>query len=515
MNVLPDGAVIVLFGATGDLARRKLFPAFYSLYREGKLSDRFAVVGVARRPRSDDEFRNDVLQSIREFARHQPEASDEWERFAARFRYISLDIHDLDGFRRLRSVSDELDKSFAVGGNRLFYLALAPELFGDVSQNLQSGGLMESSGWHRLVIEKPFGYDLPSAEKLNEEIRRVFPEEDIYRIDHYLGKEMVQNIEVIRFTNAFFEPLWNNRYISNIQITLSETVGVEERGGYYDTAGALRDMGQNHMLQMVTMMAMEPPSVLHPEAVRDEKVKVLKSMRLYKDAEDVRRNVVRGQYAAGESKGKALRGYLEEDKVPADSKTETYFAAKIYVDNFRWAGVPFYVRTGKRLPAKATEVVVEFKNVPDNVYLASRHALQTNLLVFRVNPMEGVYIKFNAKAPGSEERIVPVAMDFCHSNGVGINTPEAYERLIHDAVRGDSTYFTRWDEVAAAWRFVDRIAAAWRELSGDLQPYPAGTWGPEAAARLLEQEGHRWWPVNGQRDEDDAIRLSTDVPMTT
>ena len=514
MNYPPDGAVIVLFGATGDLARRKLFPAFYSLYREGKLSEKFAVVGVARRPRTDEQFRSDVFESIREFARHQPGEEGDWERFAEHFRYISLDIQDVDGFRRLRSLAGELDETFGIQGNRLFYLALAPELFGDVSQHLKEGGLLESDGWHRLVIEKPFGYDLPSAEKLNEEIRRVFPEEDIYRIDHYLGKEMVQNIEVIRFTNAFFEPLWNNRYISNIQITLSETVGVEERGGYYDTAGALRDMGQNHMLQMVTMMAMEPPSVLHPEAVRDEKVKVLKSMRLYKDAEDVKRNVVRGQYVAGESKGKALKGYLEEEKVPAGSKTETYFAAKIYVDNFRWAGVPFYVRTGKRLPAKATEVVVEFKNVPENVYLASKHTLQTNLLVFRVNPMEGVYIKFNAKAPGSEERIVPVAMDFCHSRGVGINTPEAYERLIYDAVRGDSTYFTRWDEVAAQWRFVDRIATAWNELTDDLQTYPAGTWGPEAAARLLERDGHRWWPVNGQRDEDQAIRLCTDVPAT-
>ncbi|HZG56538.1 glucose-6-phosphate dehydrogenase, partial [Paenibacillus sp.] len=308
MNYPPDGAVIVLFGATGDLARRKLFPAFYSLYREGKLSEKFAVVGVARRPRTDEQFRSDVFESIREFARHQPGEEGDWERFAEHFRYISLDIQDVDGFRRLRSLAGELDETFGIQGNRLFYLALAPELFGDVSQHLKEGGLLESDGWHRLVIEKPFGYDLPSAEKLNEEIRRVFPEEDIYRIDHYLGKEMVQNIEVIRFTNAFFEPLWNNRYISNIQITLSETVGVEERGGYYDTAGALRDMGQNHMLQMVTMMAMEPPSVLHPEAVRDEKVKVLKSMRLYKDAEDVKRNVVRGQYVAGESKGKALKG---------------------------------------------------------------------------------------------------------------------------------------------------------------------------------------------------------------
>jgi glucose-6-phosphate 1-dehydrogenase len=505
---------MILFGATGDLARRKLFPAFYSLYREGKLSEKFGVVGVARRARTNEQFQQDVLDSIREFARYQPENEEEWKAFAAHFRYLPLDIHDTNAFRELRTIADRLDETFDVGGNRLFYLALAPELFGNVSHHLKAGGLLESRGWHRLVIEKPFGYDLKSAEKLNEEIREVFPEEDIYRIDHYLGKEMVQNIEVIRFTNAFFEPIWNNRYISNIQITLSETVGVEERGGYYDTAGALRDMGQNHMLQMVTMMAMEPPGVLHPEAVRDEKVKVLKSLRLYKDAEDVRRHVVRGQYTAGEVKGKPAPGYLKEDKVPADSKTETYFAAKVYVDNFRWAGVPFYVRTGKRLPAKATEVVVEFKNVPDNVYLASKHKLQPNLLVFRVNPMEGVYIKFNAKAPGSEGMIMPVAMDFCQSSGVGINTPEAYERLLNDAIRGDSTYFTRWDEVASAWRFVDRIAAAWNESKVDLESYPAGSWGPIGASKLLGQEGHQWWPVNGQRDDANAIRVCNEESVT-
>ncbi|WP_274366216.1 glucose-6-phosphate dehydrogenase [Paenibacillus thermotolerans] len=504
-----EGAVIVLFGATGDLAKRKLYPAIYSLYREGKLSDNFAVIGVARRGRTDGEFQQDVLDSIREFARHKPQDGDHWSRFAERFRYVSLDINDLEGFKRLRTTADDLDERFRVGGNRLFYLALAPELFGSVSHNLKGGGMLASQGWHRLVIEKPFGYDLASAEKLNKEIREVFPEEDIFRIDHYLGKEMVQNIEVVRFTNAFFEPLWNNKYINNIQITLSETVGVEERGGYYDTAGALRDMGQNHMLQMITMMAMEPPGVLHPEAVRDEKVKVLKSLRLYKDAEDVRRNVIRGQYGPGVAKDKPAPGYREEDKVNPKSNTETYFAAKVFVDNFRWAGVPFYVRTGKRLPAKATEVVVEFKNVPDNVYLASKHALQPNLLVFRVNPMEGIYVKFNTKAPGADGAIQPVAMDFCQSSAVGINTPEAYERLLHDAVRGDSTYFTRWDEVASAWRFVDVIAKAWSESPDDLEFYPAGSWGPEGAKRLLEKDGNRWWPVNGQRD-DDVIRVCSD-----
>lgn len=511
MNWNKEGVVIFLFGATGDLAKRKLYPAFYSLYREGKLSEHFAVIGIARRSRTHEEYQQDVLNSVREFARYQPDHDSDWERFADHFRYHSMDIHDANEFQYLDSLADELDRKFAIGGNRLFYLALAPELFGSVSQHLKTGGLLNSSGWHRLVIEKPFGYDLASAEKLNEEIGKVFPEEDIYRIDHYLGKEMVQNIEIIRFTNAFFEPVWNNRYISNVQITLSETVGVEDRGGYYDTAGALRDMGQNHMLQMVTMMAMEPPATLHPEAVRDEKVKVLQSLRLYKDAEDVRKHVVRGQYTAGVMNGKPVKGYTEEDKVPADSKTETYFAAKIFVDNFRWAGVPFYVRTGKRLPAKTTEVVVEFKNVPENVYLAKKHSLQPNLLVFRVNPMEGVYIKFNAKAPGADEKIVPVAMDFCQSTGAGINTPEAYERLLYDAIRGDSTYFTRWDEVASAWRFVDRIAKAWSESDEDLQLYPAGTWGPEAANELLAASGHQWWPVNGQRDKENAIKLRSDI----
>lgn len=477
------------------------------------MSERFAVIGVARRQRSQEQFRDDLLASIQEFARYRPEEQGDWEKFAAHFRYASMDIQDANSFLSLRALADELDEQFQIGGNRLFYLALAPELFGSVSNHLKNGGLMESGGWRRLVIEKPFGYDLPSAEKLNEEIRQVFAEEDIFRIDHYLGKEMVQNIEIIRFTNAFFEPLWNNRYISNIQITASETVGVEERGGYYDTAGALRDMGQNHILQMVTMMAMEPPGVLNPEAVRDEKVKVLKSLRLYKNAEDVRKHVVRGQYTSGEFGGKTVRGYLEEENVPANSKTETYFAAKMFVDNFRWAGVPFYVRTGKRLPAKATEVVVEFKNVPDNVYFASKYTLQSNLLVFRVNPTEGVYIKFNAKAPGSEERIVPVAMDFCQSNGVGINTPEAYERLLHDAIRGDSTYFTRWDEVSAAWRFVDQIAAAWQQSGEGPDMYPAGSWGPEGADRLLETDGHRWWPVSGQDIDEGAIRLCSDVTI--
>ncbi|TMV46416.1 glucose-6-phosphate dehydrogenase [Paenibacillus mesophilus] len=495
-----DRTLFFIFGATGDLARRKLFPAFYSLYREGKLSDRFAVIGLARRPRTNEQFREDVRQSIQEFGRYKGEEDKQWEKFADHFHYMSLDINKLEAFQQLKGLADKLDDTYDIGGNRLFYLALAPELFGSVSFNLRDGGLLETKGWRRLVIEKPFGYDLPSAEKLNEQIRQVFNEDEVYRIDHYLGKEMVQNIEVVRFANAFFEPLWNNKHIANIQITLSETVGVEERGGYYDHAGALRDMGQNHMLQMITMMAMEPPSRMEPEDIRDEKVKVLRSLRIFKDPEDVQKYVVRGQYSAGEMKGKPVPAYRSEEGVPSDSVTETYFAAKVFVDNFRWAGVPFYIRTGKRLPVKTTEVVVEFKNMPENVYFSRKTKLEPNLLVFRVNPTEGIYLKMNAKQPGSQWGIVPIAMDFCQSCEVGINTPEAYERLLYDAARGDSTYFTRWDEVALAWKFVDRIESAWREQSTDLHSYSAGTWGPEAAVQLLAKDGFKWWPVNGQHE---------------
>ncbi|WP_426451527.1 glucose-6-phosphate dehydrogenase [Paenibacillus sp. S-38] len=495
-------AVYLIFGATGDLARRKLFPAFYSLYRERKLGDRFAVIGLARRPRTNEQFRDDLHQSIEEFARYKVTKDEQWDSFAEHFQYMSLDINNVEGFKQLRELTDSLDAKFDVGGNRLYYLALSPELFGSVSHNLKEGGLLESAGWNRLVIEKPFGYDLQSAEKLNAEIRQVFDEQDIYRIDHYLGKEMVQNINVVRFANAFFEPLWNNKYIANIQITLSETVGVEERGGYYDHSGALRDMGQNHMLQMLAIMAMEPPSRMHPEDIRDEKVKVFRSLRGFQTGAEVRANTVRGQYAGGTMKGQQVRAYRDEDSVNPESTTETYFAARVFVDNFRWAGVPFYIRTGKRLPVKTTEVVVEFKNVPDNVYLSRKHKLEPNLLVFRVNPMEGIYFKMNAKQPGSEGTIVPVAMDFCQSCQVGLNTPEAYERLIYDAARGDSTYFTRWDEVALAWKYVDKIAAEWG--SDGLQLYSAGTWGPEKAQQLLAEDGFRWWPVNGQDEGEVA-----------
>jgi glucose-6-phosphate 1-dehydrogenase len=498
-----NGSLFYIFGATGDLAKRKLFPAIYSLYREGRLGEQFAVIGVARRERTNEQFRDEVFQSISEFARHKSEKNEEWDRFVEHFEYKPMNINDLNEYHELSKLSDKLDIKYSLNGNRLFYLALAPELFGPVAGNLKEGGMLETDGWQRLVIEKPFGYNLTSANLLNEQIRQVFREDQIYRIDHYLGKEMVQNIEVIRFANAFFEPLWNNKHIANVQITLSETVGVEERGGYYDKSGALKDMVQNHALQMVAMLAMEPPSRLNPEDIRDEKVKVLRSLRKYENPGEVRKHVVRGQYTAGEHRGKELAGYKQEVANP-DSLTETYFSAKVFVDNFRWAGVPFYVRTGKRLPVKTTEIVVEFKSLPDRLYFAKSHKLEPNLLVFRVNPMEGVYMRMNAKTPGQDFTVNPVSMDFCQNCVVGLNTPEAYERLLNDAVRGDSTYFTRWDEVAAAWSFIDPIAEAWASSGSDLKSYPAGSWGPEEAGRLLSEDGFKWWPVNGQ-EEGEAV----------
>lgn len=496
-----EGTLIYIFGATGDLAKRKLFPAIYSMVKEGKLDNRFAVVGLARRPKTNETFREDVKQSIQEFARYDIDDEQAWQDFANHFYYMPLNINDENAFDELRQLSEKIEHHYEIPGNRLFYLALAPELFGSVTENLKKGGLLQSEGWHRLVIEKPFGYDLKSAEELNTRIRKVFNEDEIYRIDHYLGKEMVQNIEVIRFANTLFEPLWNNKYIDNIQITLSETVGVEDRGGYYENSGALRDMVQNHILQMLAMIAMEPPSRLEPEDIRNEKVKVLRSLRPYANAEEVKQNTIRGQYLRGEDEqGKILPGYREEDSVSANSNTETFFAAKLFVDNFRWAGVPFYVRTGKRLPVKATEVVIEFMNVPDHVHFARKNKLAPNLLVIRVSPKEGVYLKFNVKEPGSDNAIIPVAMDFSQSDVVGINTPEAYERLLNGAIRGDSTYFTRWDEVELAWRFVDKIQQAWAKCDENLQFYEAGSWGPKAAHTLLEADGHQWWPVNGQEE---------------
>ncbi|SFU35383.1 glucose-6-phosphate dehydrogenase [Alicyclobacillus macrosporangiidus] len=484
---------LFLFGATGDLAQRKLLPALHSLFVDKRLPERFVVIGVARADLTDETFRSLVREAALRFGRNA-DAGEDWPAFLRHFHYVQADARRPEDFARLRARAESLETEHGLPGHRLFYLALAPDFFAPTARALGESGLTACRGWRRLVIEKPFGHDQQSAIALNDALRKVFEEDEIYRIDHYLGKEMVQNIEVLRFANSVFEPLWNNRAIANVQITSSETVGVENRAGYYEAAGALRDMVQNHMLQMVMMVAMEPPSRLKMEAIRDEKVKVLRSLRRYSPEEAVH-HVVRGQYTAGRIQGQDVSGYREEPGVAAGSNTETFVAARLYIDNFRWAGVPFYLRTGKRMAAKATEIVIQFRDMPKDLYFNTGGRLGPNLLVIRVNPQEGVYIQLNAKHPGTDERIVPIAMEFSQAPD---RSPESYERLLWDAMQGDSTFFTRWDEVSLAWKFVDPIAAAFTRPDTPLHPYPAGSWGPTASDRLLAEDGFRWWPVQGQ-----------------
>ncbi|MBE3574258.1 MAG: glucose-6-phosphate dehydrogenase [Firmicutes bacterium] len=515
---------VVIFGATGDLAQRKLFPALYGLHRDGLLDPRTQVVGVGRREKTPEQFRCELQEYVWRFSRLAAPARQaqspgvgvlpQWEDFARRFHYFRLEMHDAEGYGRLQSFLEELEQAAGVGRRRIFYLAVMPDLFGIVTGNLRQAGLLEAPTpapdpaaahgagkangtaglWPRLVIEKPFGYDLESAARLNREIRQAFPEDAIYRIDHYLGKEMTQNISVIRFANTIFEPVWNRNYIDHIQIMSTETVGVENRGEYYDRAGALRDMVQNHMLQLVALVAMEPPSSLESEAVRDEKVKILRSLVRWQTPREVARNAVRGQYGPGRVAGQDVPGYRSEPEVRPDSRTETFAAMRLFVDNFRWADVPFYLRTGKRLGYKATEIAIQFKQLPRILYFHDYGGLQPNRLVIRIQPVEGVYFQINAKQTGTQTEMMPVAMDFCRNCGTTANSPEAYERLLFDVMRGDATLFTRWDEVSLAWEFVDPIARAWEQTTPDFPNYPAGSWGPEAARNLLHQDGRSWWP---------------------
>ncbi len=484
----------VLFGATGDLAKRKLYPAIYSLYRRNLFADRWLVLGVARRPHTDESFQAEIRKSIEMYGRMTITDEEDWANFVLRFHYQSVHVDSDDDFTAMNNTIISLEQKESLPGNRVFYLAMAPEFFGEAALRLKKCGLLAGSGFKRLIIEKPFGHDHASAQQLNDQLRQVFEEDQIYRIDHYLGKEMVQNIEVLRFANSIFEPIWDNRSIANVQITSSETVGVEDRAGYYEQSGALRDMVQNHILQMVMMIAMEPPSRLKTEAIRDEKVKVLRSLRRYKP-EEVLEHVVHAQYSQGVNGGKEVPGYTDEPGVDKSSQTETFIAAELFIDNFRWAGVPFYIRTGKRMDTKATEIVIQFKDMPEHLYFNHNGGLGPNLLVIRVNPVEGMYLQLNAKRPGSDGSVIPVAMEFSQESDV---TPEAYERLLHDTMRGDSTFFTRWDEVSLAWKFVDPLAETFRNQTDSMESYAAGSSGPLSADELLKKRGFQWWPVFGQ-----------------
>ncbi|MFA9560101.1 glucose-6-phosphate dehydrogenase [Evansella sp. AB-rgal1] len=490
-NEVEPRTSIVIFGVTGDLAKRKLFPSIYNLYKKGNLSKDFAVVGVARRDWSNEVLRENVCKSIKNEIGCDVDSLDE---FCNHFYYLPFDVTSKDSYTELKSLLTDLDGTFNIPGNRIFYMAMAPEFFGTIAQNLKSEGLTETDGWSRLVIEKPFGHDLPSAQKLNEEIREAFSEEQIYRIDHYLGKEMVQNIEVIRFANAMFEPLWNNRYISNIQITSSETLGVEDRGGYYETSGALRDMVQNHILQMVSLLAMDPPIRLNTDEIRNEKIKVLRSLRSIKE-EKMGSYFVRGQYGKGETNGEEVPAYRSEGNVDPNSNTETFVAGKLLIDNHRWAGVPFYIRTGKRMSMKSTKIVVQFKDLPMNLYYDKKKTLHPNLLIIHIQPHEGISIVMNGKKFGPTGETTPVRLDYSNTGSDGYNTPEAYERLLYDCMIGDATNFTHWDEVELSWAFIDSISSAWEKNQATFPNYDSGTMGPKDSDDLLEKDGHHWWPI--------------------
>jgi glucose-6-phosphate 1-dehydrogenase len=472
----PEPSILVIFGATGDLTRRKLYPALFNLWREGLLPRNFAIVCVGRRDISPSELYRDASDAVHNFSRRRGHSQQELDAFLQRLSYYQLEFHDQQGYGGLKDYLDQVDGIWHTRGNRVFFLAVAPIFFSIISRQLKDHGMTKNhDSWQRLVVEKPFGQDLASAISLNRDVRSIFPEENIYRIDHYLGKEMTQNIMVIRFANTFFEPLWNNRYVDHVQISFAETIGVETRGTYYEQAGALRDMMQNHALQILSLIAMEPPVALDTESVRDEKVKVLRSLKILED------DVVRGQY----------EGYRQEDHVAPDSQTETFVALKATIDNFRWAGVPFYLRTGKRLPQKYVEIVISFKRLPGVLYFENED-LGPNVLVIRLQPEEGVYLQFNAKRPGTASMIQPVSMDFCQNCHNGLNSPEAYERLLYDVMRGDSTLFTRWDEVEHSWRFVEKIARWWEEGDHPLPVYAPNTWGPPASHALLQADGRSW-----------------------
>lgn len=491
-RTMPEPCTLVIFGATGDLTHRKLVPALYNLAADGALPPAISVVGFARRDKSDEIFRKELEEAARKYSR-QSINEELWKSFASTIAYHRSEFHDLAGYKSLAERLDGLDAARGTRGNRLFYLAAAPDQFEIILENLRKSGLNRGGdgGWARVIVEKPFGTDLPSARHLNDLVEGSFPEADTYRIDHFLGKETAQNIMVLRFANALFEAMWNARYIDHVQITASEPLGVEGRAGYYDKSGALRDMVQNHLLQLLCLTAMEPPTGLDADAIRDEKVKVLRSLRPL-EGKDVARHVIRGQYGAGAINGKRVAAYRDEANVNPESVTETFVALQVNVDNWRWAGVPFFVRVGKRLPKGGTEIAVHFKSVPPVLFKATGEAVDDNVLVIRIQPDEGVSLRMSAKMPGSSLRIEPVKMDFHYGTSFGKATPEAYERLLLDAMSGDPTLFARRDEVEEAWKFVDAIREAWKADSEDLTFYSSGSWGPAEADELIKRHGTTW-----------------------
>jgi glucose-6-phosphate 1-dehydrogenase len=492
---VPDPSVLVLFGATGDLAHRKVIPALYQLWRTNLLPHEFVILAIGRREYKDDALRAEYRESLEKYSRVLPLDEAAWRSFASRIRYQRCDFADPPGFDRLAKTLEEIDREQRSPGNHLYYLATQPSQFAEIVAQLGRVGLdheRHEGGWRRIVIEKPFGHDLQSAIRLNREVGKVFRESQVYRIDHYLGKETVRNLLVFRFANGIFEPIWNRRHIDHVQITVAESIGVENRGAFYEETGASRDILQNHLLQLMSLVAMEPPATFEADALRDEKVKVIRAIGEM-TPEQITTDVVRGQYGPGWVAAQPVKGYREEPEVDPESETETFVAVRFEVDDWRWSGVPFYLRAGKRLPKRTSEIAIQFKEVPHRLFRDSNTDPDPNLLAIRIQPDEGIMLRFGAKVPGLGIDVRSVTMDFTYGSAFTVDSPDAYETLILDALLGDASLFTRADEVEGAWARITPIIETWADMPPPNFPnYEAGTWGPPEADELLAREGRKW-----------------------
>lgn len=494
---LPESCILVIFGATGDLTARKLLPALYNLARDGQLPPHFACIGFARREKTNEMFREEMFQAINAFSRSKPVDLELWKSFREQLFYHQSEFDQDEGYDRLSRFLQELDIQLGTKGNRVFYLSTQPSFFPLIVKKLSQHKLIYHPDhvrekWSRIVIEKPFGSDLQSAQQLQAELSQYLDENQIYRIDHYLGKETVQNLLVFRFANPIFEAIWNNHHIDNVQITVAEDIGIGTRGRFWEEAGMLRDIVQNHMMQLLSLVAMEPPTNLRADSIRDEKVKVLEAIRPI-SYETVEKVAIRGQYGPGFINGEPVKGYREEENVAPHSIVETYVALQLFIDNWRWDGVPFYLRAGKRLPKRATEITITFKRAPGYLFQTSRTEIDSNVLIIRIQPDEGISLKMNCKVPALHTVVQPVKMDFRYGSYFGAIPPEAYERLICDCMASDSTLFARDDEVLTSWKLLTPILQWWKDNSPTHFPnYAAGTWGPEEADSRLQEQNRQW-----------------------